>query len=126
MAPSTIVHSHTDGMNTHITFIETKVFSRRIVDLLDDADLAEFQADLAQDPEKGPLIQGVGGLRKIRWGSKGKGKSGGVRVMYLYLRIHGVLHLVFVFAKSESANLKPDEKNQLKQIVDAIKREYRK
>jgi len=113
-------------MNTHITFIETKVFSRRIVDLLDDADLAEFQADLAQDPEKGPLIQGVGGLRKIRWGSKGKGKSGGVRVMYLYLRIHGVLHLVFVFAKSESANLKPDEKNQLKQIVDAIKREYRK
>ena len=113
-------------MNTHVTFIETKVFSKRIVDLLDDIDLAEFQAALAQDPERGPLIQGAGGLRKIRWGRKGRGKSGGVRVMYLYLRIHGVVHLVFVFAKSESANLTPDEKQQLKQIVDAIRREYRK
>ena len=46
--------------------------------------------------------------------------------MYLYLKVHGIIHLVFVFAKVESDNLTDDEKKQLKKIVEAIKREYRK
>jgi hypothetical protein len=113
-------------MKTHITFIETNIFTKRIAGLISDDALAEFQAELAQSPEKGPVIEGTGGLRKVRWKLKGKGKSGGVRIMYLFLKIHGVIHLVFVFAKSESDNLAADEKKQLKKIVDAIKREYKK
>lgn len=113
-------------MKHHITFIETNIFSKRIAGLIGDDDFAEFQAELAQSPETGPVIEGTGGLRKVRWRLKGRGKSGGVRIVYLYLKIHGVIHLVFVFAKSESDNLTADEKKQLKQIVDAIKREYRK
>ena len=46
--------------------------------------------------------------------------------MYLCLKMHGIIHLVFVFAKGESDNLTADEKKQLKKIVDTIKREYRK
>jgi len=113
-------------MNSSFTFIETRIFSKRIVGLISDDRLAEFQADLAQAPEKGPPIQGTGGLRKVRWGIKGRGKSGGVRIMYLYLKVHGIIHLVFVFAKVESDNLTDDEKKQLKKIVEAIKREYLK
>ena len=105
---------------------ETNIFSKRIAGLIGDEDFAEFQTELAQSPEKGPVIEGTGGLRKVRWRLKGRGKSGGIRIVYLYLKIHGVIHLVFVFAKSESDNLTADEKKQLKQIVDAIKREYRK
>lgn len=113
-------------MSSHFTFIETKIFSKRIAGLISDDKLAEFQTDLAHSPEKGPPIQGTGGLRKVRWAIEGKGKSGGIRIMYLYLKMHGIIHLVFVFAKNESDNLTADEKKQLKQIVDAIKREYRK
>jgi hypothetical protein len=113
-------------MNSGFTFIETRTFSKRIAGLISDDKLAEFQTDLAQAPEKGPPIQGTGGLRKVRWGIKGRGKSGGARIMYLYLKVHGIIHLVFVFAKGESDNLTADEKKQLKKIVEAIKREYRK
>ncbi len=111
-------------MKHHVTFIETSIFTRRIAELISDDALAEFQTEIAQNPEKGPVIEGTGGLRKVRWNLKGKGKSGGIRIMYLLLQIHDVIHLVFVFAKSESDNLAADEKKQLKKIVEAIKREY--
>jgi len=113
-------------MNSYFTFIETKIFSKRIAELVSDEQLAEFQAELAQNPEKGPPIQGTGGLRKVRWGLEGKGKSGGIRIMYLYLKLHSIFYLVFVFAKNEIDNLTADGKKQLKQIVDAIEREYKK
>jgi hypothetical protein len=113
-------------MKHYIIFIETKIFSKRIAGLISDSAFAEFQADLAQNPEKGPVIEGTGGLRKVRWKLKGKGKSGGIRIMYLFLKTDNVIHLVFVFAKSESDNLADDEKKQLKNIVNAIKREYKK
>ncbi|MFT5473301.1 MAG: hypothetical protein ACI856_001630 [Kiritimatiellia bacterium] len=113
-------------MEQHITFIETKIFTKRIAGLIGDGAFAELQAELAQNPEKGPVIEGTGGLRKVRWKREGQGKSGGIRIMYLFLRLHGIIHLVFVFAKSDSDNLTADEKKQLKKIVDAIKREYQK
>ena len=113
-------------MKYRITFIETKIFSKRIAGLISDDEFAEFQAELVQNPEKGPVIEGTGGLRKVRWKLKGKGKSGGLRIMYLFLKMHGMIHLVFVFVKGESDNLTSREKKELKIIVDAIKQEYRK
>ena len=113
-------------MKYRITFIETKIFSKRIAGLISDDEFAEFQAELVQSPEKGPVIEGTGGLRKVRWKLKGKGKSGGIRIMYLFLKMHGMIHLVFVFAKGESDNLTSKEKKELKIIVDAIKQEYKK
>lgn len=91
-----------------------------------DADFAEFQMDLARNPEKGPVIEGTGGLRKVRWRLKGRGKSGGLRIIYLYVKVRGRIHLVFVFAKNEAEDMTPGQKKQLKVIVDAIKQEYRK
>ncbi len=62
-------------MKRHITFIETSIFTKRIAGLISDDALANFQAELAQSPEKGPVIEGTGGLRKVRWQLKGKGKN---------------------------------------------------
>lgn len=109
-----------------VTFIETRVFSKKIVNLLDDDSVADFQQELARHPEKGPVIEGTGGLRKIRWKLPGKGKSGGVRVIYLHLKWRGKIYLVFVFAKDESDNLTASQKKDLKRLVDAIKKEFKK
>lgn len=109
-----------------VTFIETRIFSKRIVSLLDDDSLAGFQKELVCDPEKGPVIEGTGGLRKIRWKLPGKGKSGGIRVIYLHLKLKGRIYLVFVFAKDERDNLTASQKKDLKKMVEAIKKEFRK
>jgi hypothetical protein len=113
-------------MKRYVTFIETKVFTRRIAGLIDDDDFAEFQTELAQNPEKGPVIEGTGGLRKIRWKLKGRGKSGGLRIIYLNIRVQERIHLVFVFAKDESDDLTAGQKKELKAIVSTIKREHGK
>ena len=109
-----------------VTFVESNVFTRKISGMLDDESYAEFQQLLAKNPERGPVIEGTGGLRKIRWKLAGKGKSGGIRIIYLYLKLRGRIYLVFVFAKDESDNLTASQKGELKKMVDAIKKEFRK
>jgi hypothetical protein len=113
-------------MKAIVTFVETKVFSKRISEMIGDAAFAEFQMQLAQDPEKGPVIQGTGGLRKVRCKLEERGKSGSLRIIYLYLKVKSHIHLVFVFAKKESANLSAEQKRKLKSVVEAIKKEYTK
>ncbi|VGO15743.1 Toxin HigB-2 [Pontiella desulfatans] len=88
--------------------------------------LRTFQAELARNPEKGPVLEGTGGLRKVRWKLPGKGKSGGIRIIYLHLKLRGRIYLVFVFAKDESDNLTASQKAELKKLVEAIKKEFRK
>ncbi len=65
--------------NVVMEFIETSVFTRQLKGLLSDEEYRETQAFLILSPHSGDLIQGSGGLRKLRWSSKGKGKRGGVR-----------------------------------------------
>jgi hypothetical protein len=109
-----------------VTFVETSVFTRRIAGILDDDSFADFQTELARNPEKGPVLEGTGGLRKARWKLPGKGKSGGIRIIYLHLKLRGRIYLVFVFAKDESDNLTASQKAELKKLVEAIKKEFRK
>jgi hypothetical protein len=109
-----------------VTFVETSVFTRRIAGILDDDSFADFQTELARNPEKGPVLEGTGGLRKARWKLPGKGKSGGIRIIYLHLKLRGRIYLVFVFAKNESDNLTASQKAELKKLVEAIKKEFRK
>ena len=65
-------------------FIETSIFTRLIVDLLDDADYALLQRTLLLNPALGDIIVGSGGIRKLRWAAKGHGKSGGARIIYYW------------------------------------------
>jgi hypothetical protein len=61
---------------------ETSIFTKQIVGLLSDEDYRNLQRVLAINPLAGVLIKNSGGLRKLRWGITGKGKSGGIRVIY--------------------------------------------
>ena len=110
---------------TIVTFIETSVFMRKISGILGDESYAELQQMLAHNPEKGPVIEGTGGLRKVRWKLPGKGKSGGVRIIYLYLKLRGRIYLVFVFTKDESDNPTAPQKTELKKLVAMIKKEFK-
>lgn len=113
-------------MNRPITVVETPLFIREASRLLSDKDRLELIEFLAKNPESGVTMQGTGGVRKLRWARPGKGKSGGVRVIYYYYNETIPLFALNVFAKSEKINLTGDEKNTLKKITSQIVEEYKK
>ncbi|MGB6977301.1 MAG: type II toxin-antitoxin system RelE/ParE family toxin [Gammaproteobacteria bacterium] len=88
--------------------------------------LQELVDALALSPEKGAVIQGTGGIRKIRWrtGKDNKGKSGGVRVLYYYDKNMLVVLLIMVFKKSDKENIDMSEKAQLKKLIPELLRSY--
>ena len=109
-----------------VTFVETAIFTRRIVRLgLEDA-LRRLQVELADQPEAGDLDPGTGGLRKVRMPepTRGKGKRGGTRVHYLPLPHRQLIYLVFVYSKEETEALTTDQKRVLSAVVRQIKAEH--
>ena len=106
-----------------LTFIETTTFTRLITGLVDDDDYADFQQELADHPEKAGPMSGCGGARKIRMAIPGKGKSGGARVCYLYLKQNDVIYLLYVFTKGDADNLSADSKKALRILAQQIKNE---
>jgi len=110
----------------YMRFVETSVFTKRVVQIADDEAYRKLQVELAASPEKGRLIQGTGGLPKARMAARGKGKSGGARVIYLHLEQRQVIYLVYVYDKGEAADLSGPQKRELRAIAEAIKREYRR
>ncbi len=99
-------------------FIETPVFTRQITALVDDDDYAEFQRELADNPEAGDVVPGTGGLRKIRMAAKGHGKRGGARVIYYYFTSASQIALLLAYAKNEAENLTSVQKKALKQVIE--------
>ena len=75
---------------------------------------------LAEHPKAGDVMQGTGGVRKLRWGKGGRGKSGGVRVVYYYHDERLPLYLLTLFAKNEKANLTARERNMLASLVNTL------
>ncbi len=88
---------------------------------LSDDDLQELEGLLLENPEAGAVMQGTGGMRKVRFAPPGRGKSGAFRVGYAYYRIGDMILLVTVFAKNAKENLSAAEKAQIKQIINAFK-----
>jgi len=75
---------------------------------------------LAEHPKAGDVMRGTGGVRKLRWGKGGRGKSGGVRVVYYFHDERLPLYLLTLFAKNEQANLTADERRTLSALVDVL------
>lgn len=98
-------------------FVETPVFSSQLYGLLSDDDYRALQLALALRPEQGTLIPGSGGLRKLRWMLRGKGKRGGLRVIYYWDSAEGAIYLLFLYAKNEQEDLRPDQLRLLRRIV---------
>ena len=101
-----------------ITFIETKLFTRLVEEYLSDDSYRQLQAAIASDSEAGPLIPGSGGLRKLRWGISGRGKRGGLRVIY-YARIEqDEIWLLTLYAKNVAENIPSHVLRQIKKEID--------
>lgn len=105
-------------------FIHTKEFDTLWHNLsLTDEDLYELQVYLCENPDAGDVMQGTGGIRKVRFALPGKGKSGGARVIYLDIVTAEKIYLLSVFAKNEKSNLSKAERNELKELVELLKKE---
>ena len=98
-------------------FVETPVFTSRLGALLADESYRALQLALALRPEQGSLIRGSRGLRKLRWGATGRGKRGGVRVIYHWNAREDVAYMLFVYAKNEQGDLTPAQVKTLLRLV---------
>jgi len=93
---------------------ETSIFTKKITEILTDDEYKEFQNFLVANPKKGDVIKGSGGLRKIRWKVKGRGKSGGIRNIYYYYEEDNLILMIFVYEKSKTENLTPKQIEMLR------------
>ncbi len=97
-------------------FVETGVFTERIGKLLTDEAYRDLQAVLAENPQAGEVIPGAGGLRKIRWHAAGRGKRGGIRVIYYRWSEHQ-LYMIFAYDKREQGDLTHEQLKTLRVYV---------
>lgn len=109
------------------TFIEVPLFSKRWNEIgLGDDELTQLQILLLKDPESGPVMEGTGGIRKVRFAIDNRGKSSGVRVCYTDFAEYEVIYLITAFQKNEQENLTDEEKNVLKKLVKSLREEAEK
>jgi len=105
---------------THMEFIETPTFTRLLAGLLTDDEYAKLQNVLVENPEGGDIIKGGGGIRKLRFALPGRGKSGGVRVIYYWLRDDGQIYLLLIYPKSKKDDLTDRETAVLREFVKEL------
>jgi len=98
--------------------IETTIFTKKIIYLLSGEEYRNLQNELIINPEKGKIIRGSGGLRKIRFGISGRGKSGGVRIIYYWIKKKEIILMLLVYPKNEQDNLTANQLKILKYIVE--------
>ena len=106
------------------TFIEVPLFTKRWKEIgLNDDDLLVLQIMLLKDPASGPVMEGTGGIRKVRFPIENRGKSSSVRVCYTDFEEYEVTYLITAFTKNEQENLSASEKKKKKKLVKALKEE---
>jgi hypothetical protein len=103
-----------------MTVLETPGFLRDAATALAEDERAEVVSFLAANPDAGDIIAETGGARKLRWRAPGRGKRGGVRVIYYYHNESLPLFLLNVFAKNEKANLTKAERNEMKALLPRL------
>lgn len=93
------------------------MFTRRVLRLLDPESYRLLQLRLLADPDAGGLIRGTGGLRKIRWKGEGRGKRGGVRVVYYWAGSRAVILMLLIHGKNEQDDLTAEQRAALRKVV---------
>ena len=95
-------------LGVSVEFIEAPIFTKLVHKYLSDDEYAALQWELVFHPEMGVLVPESGGLRKLRWGAKGNGKRGGVRIIYYYKNSEGQIWLLTMYSKNEAENIPID------------------
>ena len=103
-----------------MVILETSLFTSQITALVNDDDYATFQIELIRDPAAGDLIRGGGGIRKIRMRLPGRGKSGGARVVYFWLKDDATILMLLAYAKNVRANLSARQVKTLNSLVKEL------
>ena len=101
-----------------MVLVETATFTRRVQVLLSDEEYRQLQLALVLHPDMEAGIPGSGGLRKARWGVEGRGKRGGIRVIYYWAIIHDKILMLYMYAKNEQDDLTPEQLKVLRRIIE--------
>ena len=99
-------------------FIETPFFTRALERYLDDDEYGELQHHLNVYPEAGVVVPGSGGVRKIRWSVSGRGKRGGLRVIYFFRRARAEIWMLTLYGKNVRENIPAHVLRQMKETID--------
>ena len=106
------------------TFVELPIFRTRWKEMgLTDDDLRRLQEQLLADPKVGAVMQGTGGVRKMRFAFEKRGKSGSVRVIYVDFEVYEKIFLITAYSKGEKDNLTDSEKKEIKQLIGTLERQ---
>ena len=106
------------------TIVELAEFSKKADKLFSEPERLSLIKYLAAHPASGDMMQGTGGIRKLRWSAHGKGKSGGVRVVYYFHNESMPLFLLTLFGKGEKSNLLKSERNELAKFARLLIKNY--
>ena len=87
------------------TFVETPLFTRLVTEYLSEKEYIELQFALMENPESGAIIPGSGGIRKLRWALQGRGKRGGLRVIYYMRSLQGTIWMLTLYPKNVAENI---------------------
>lgn len=107
------------------TVMETNAFKRAADALLTEEERLEITTAISENPQMGDLMAGTGGARKIRFPGRGKGKSGGYRIITYYAADDVPVFLLDAFGKGEKVNLSKAERNQLREILKTLAEDWR-
>jgi mRNA-degrading endonuclease RelE of RelBE toxin-antitoxin system len=108
----------------YLTVVETRPFMAEVERCLSTDEREQFIEYIACNPTAGAVIRDTGGVRKVRWGAAGRGKRGGVRVIYYYHSERIPLFLLTVYAKAQKTDLSPTEKATMRRLVAEIVASY--
>ena len=104
-----------------MVFVETTLFSKLLSRYLDDDGYRGLQNYLIERPDAGAVIQRSGGVRKIRWAARGKGKSGGLRVIYYWVKADEQVFFLTLYGKGEKEDLGAAELKRIVKLVEELK-----
>lgn len=110
----------------HNTIVELPEFIKKSDKILSDDERNNLIYYLSLHPKSGVILKGTGGIRKLRWASKGKGKSGGLRVIYFYYNADLPLFLLTLFSKGERTNINNSKRNELAKLTEVLVSNYKR
>ena len=101
-----------------MVIVETSVFTRQVQKILTDEEYRALQMALIARPDMGKVIRGSGGIRKVSWSTRGRGKRGGVRVIYYWAVVREQLLMLFIYPKTKQSDLTREQLKTLRRIVE--------